>query len=298
MTDQRLTDWVDGISLNLLGLEELEEQGGFRLDFSAGSLGALEARLLEYFGEPEEIDDPARRDLADGAAGYLGEVLLRLAGGEWGWRGSEPVVHADNALGLGEAYPRRTVGRAIGERTERVFATVFSEWEQAVTRVRAADPMWAPSKKHTPGVDPFEMTESDARHIDTWVSGRRAGFGRWRATFGTGSDWDFGPASLDALEGLLARYTPTSRDLYAPEHRELVDGAVWYFGETVRRIRGGVWVYRSEDPAAPDNVYAGDPYVQQAGRDGDIVMPILAIDEFVATGRRGTLRARHSRSSG
>ncbi|WP_459545842.1 hypothetical protein [Nocardia sp. X0981] len=296
-TDERLADWVDGISLNLLGLEELEEPNGFRLDFSPASLNALEKQLLDYFGEPAELGDPARRAIADGAAGYLGEMLLRAAGGEWGWSAEEPVVRAGRELGLRECFPRRVVARAVREQTERVFTDVFAEWEQAAERLRAVDPRWTPGKKPTPGVDPFEMAESDARYIESWVAERRNAFERWRTTFGAGAVWDFGPESLDSLEDVLAQRVPSSHDLYTPEQRDLVEGAVWYFGEAVRRIRGGVWVYRSEDPEI-DNVYAGDPYVQQAGSDGDIVMPILPIDEFVATGRRGTLRARYVRAGG
>jgi hypothetical protein len=295
--NERLTDWVDGISLNLLELEALEEPGGFRLDFSSGSLQELEGRLLESFDDPEEINDPDRRDLADGVAGYLGEMLLRLAGGAWRWRGDEPVVRADKALGLPDLYPRRLVTQAIQDQSEQVFAGAYAEWEQVVARHRAVDPGWTPKKTRTPGVDPFEMTEADAAYITAWVAERKATFERWKTAFGAGTDWDFGPASLDALERLLGGVTPTVQELYAPEHRGFVEGAVWYFGEALRRIKGGAWVFRTQDPQVP-NAYAGDPYVQQSGQGGEAVMPIVVIRAFVRTGQRGALRVRYARCGG
>jgi hypothetical protein len=295
--NERLAEWVDGISINLLGLEALEEPGQFELDFSSGSLPELEGRLVERFGAPEDLDDPDRRHLAEGAAGYVGEMLLRLAGGGWAWRRDEPAVRADKALGLGEVYPLRLVAQAVDERDERVFAGVYAAWEQAVARHRAADPAWRPKKKPTPGVDPFQMTEADAARVAGWVAERKAAFDRWRAAYGTGTDWDFGRGSLDVLERLLADRAPTVEALYAPEHRDFVEGAVWYLGETVRRIKGGTWVYRTQDPDVP-NIYAGDPYVQQAGRDGEAVIPIVVIRGFVRAGQPGTLGAWYDRCGG
>jgi hypothetical protein len=294
---QGLDDWVDGISLNLLSLEELEGEDGFRADFTGASLRGLEQALLSHFGEPGDIDDPEGQDLADGAAGYLGEVLLRLAGGTWGWRGGEPFVRADKALDLPPVFPLRLIAQAIGEQTDHEFTDVYASWEQAVGRHRAAKPRWAPKKKRTPGVDPFEMSPTDAAYIAEWETKCRAAFARWTETYGASAVWDFGPDSLDVLESLLARITPTPQDLSSPAHHDFVDGAVWYFGEAIRRIKGGAWVYRTQDLAAP-NAYAGDPYVQQAGQDGQLVMPIVILDDFVRSHEPGTLRARHARCAG
>jgi hypothetical protein len=285
---QGLDDWVDGISLNLLVLEALEGEEGFRLDFTGPSLERLERALVARFGPPDEL-----ADLVDGAAGYVGEVLLRVAGGGWGWRDDEPSADADEALDLTPVFARRLIVQAIAARTGHEFSDVYVTWEDAVARHRAANPGWAPTKKHTPGVDPFEMSPQDAAHIARWDAERRAAFSRWSETYR--GDWDFGPASLDALEGLLARVTPAADDLRDPANQDFVEGAVWYFGEVIRRIRGGTWAYRTPDPEFP-NIYAGQPYVHQAGQDAELVVPMVVLRKFL---RGGTaLRDRYRRCGG
>jgi hypothetical protein len=170
---------------------------------------------------------------------------------------------------------------------------VCAEWEKAVAWHRAANPQWVPKKRRTPGVDPFEADPADAAHIAAWDAGRRDAFAAWRETYGAGATWDFGPASLDVLENLLARITPTTQDLRDLAHRDFVEGAVWYFGEAIRRIRGGAWGYRTQDAAVP-NAYAGDPYVQQAGEDDELVMPIVVLGDFVRNRVAGTLREEYA----
>jgi hypothetical protein len=205
----------------------------------------------------------------------------------------EPFVRADKALGLSPVFPLRLVTQAVREQTEREFSDVCAEWEKAVARHRAANPQWVPKKKRTPGVDPFEADPADAAHIAAWDAGRRDAFAAWRETYGAGATWDFGPASLDVLENLLARITPTTQDLRDLAHRDFVEGAVWYFGEAIRRIRGGAWGYRTQDAAVP-NAYAGDPYVQQAGEDDELVMPIVVLGDFVRNRVAGTLREEYA----
>jgi hypothetical protein len=55
-------------------------------DFSVGSLGLLADLLTRQVGDPKALDDPRHRDLADGAAWYLGETVRRAGGGHWAWR--------------------------------------------------------------------------------------------------------------------------------------------------------------------------------------------------------------------
>lgn len=294
---QGLGDWVHRIGLNLLALDELEDEDGFEPDFTGASLEGLELALLAHVSEPDDTYDPGHRRLIDGAAGYLGEVLLRQTGGAWGWRGGEPLVRADKALALPPAFPLQLIARAIQERTEHEFADVYAVWQAAVARHQVDNPRWTPTKTRTPGVDPFEMSPADAAHIAAWVAERRGAFSQWARTYGADVAWDFRPASLDALENLLARITPTTGELRDPGHRDFVEGAVWYFGEVVRRIRGGTWGYRTQDPTAP-NAYAGDPYVQQAGEDDDFVMPIVMISDFVRNRVAGTLREEYERCAG
>jgi hypothetical protein len=279
-----LDDWIDGISLNLLVLEALDGEQGFRLDFTGPSLERLERALMAR---------DANSELLDGAAGYVGETLLRLAGGGWGWRDGEPYAEADKVLELEPVFTRQLVVRAIDEPTEHEFSDVYAAWADAVTRHRAANPGWTPTKKHTPGVDPFEMSPEDAAYIAGWDAERRAAFPRWSETHG--GDWDFGPASLDTLENVLRQVTPAAEDLRDPANREFVEGAVWYFGEVIRRIRGGIWAFRTPDAEFP-NIYAGQPYVHQAGMDTELVVPMVVLRKFLRNG--AALRDRYTRCGG
>lgn len=291
---ESLGDWIDNIGLNLLDVESLEGEEDFTLDFTGASLEKLEQALLSHFGEPLDLDDPEREDLANGAAGYLGEVLMRLAGGSWGWRGGEPFARADKAIGLPPAYPLRLLAQAVESQSERVFSDVYAAWAEAVARHRATNPQWAAKKKPTPGVDPFEMDPKDAAYIAAWTAERREAFPRWESTYGTGTTWDFGPESLDGLENILLRIATTPEDLHDPARRGFVEGAVWYLGEVIRRIRGGTWEYRTQDPENP-NIYAGDPYVHPTGRDSELVMPIVLLGCSVEDRVPGTLRADYAR---
>lgn len=289
---ERLAEWVDEISLNLMALEFRD----LELDFTGESLRRVEAELIDEFDSPHGIDDPGERMLVDAAAGYLGETLLRLTGGGWGWRGDEPFIRPDKALGLSPLFPTRLVDRAIDEQNGHVFADAYAQWAETVARHRAAHLSWMPKKKHTSGVDPFQMTKSDAAHVAGWTVDRKAAFPRWASTYGPGTEWNFRPESLDPLEDLLALRTPTTMDLYRPKDPAFVDGAAWYFGEVIRRIRGGRWEYRTQIPGQP-NMYTGHPYIAQAG-SRELTVPIVALDQFVATGQRGSLHARYLRCGG
>lgn len=291
---KRLDDWVDRIGLKLLHVEDLEGESEFKPDFTGASLENLERALLRHFGEPGDIADPQRRGLADGAAGYLGEVLLRLAGGSWDWQDGEPLIRADTAIGLAPVYPLRILARAVGGKSEHEFCTVYAAWEKTAARHRAANPNWIPAKTRTPGVDPVEVSPADVAYITTWANQRQAAFARWSQTYGPHVAWDFGPASLDALENLLQYITPTPQDLRDPKHSEFVQGAVWYLGEALRRTTPGHWTFRTFDPTAP-SVYAGDPYLQHANPDGKPVIPILVLHDFLRDRLPGTLREQHAR---
>ncbi|MFC7548373.1 hypothetical protein [Plantactinospora sp. GCM10030261] len=151
----------------------------------------------------------------------------------------------DKALGLAPLFPARLVEHALTERTARTLTDAYAAWADAAARHRAANPGWTPRKQHTSGVDPFEMDEADAVYIAGWTAERKAVFPAWVATYGPETEWRFGRESLDDVEALLARHVPTSTELYLPRDPAFLDGAVWYFGEVIRRIRGGRWEYRT-----------------------------------------------------
>ncbi|MBF6302856.1 hypothetical protein IU459_35835 [Nocardia amamiensis] len=291
--NERLTEWVDAISLNLMALEFRD----LEVDFTEGSLRALETELLDEFFRTDDVDDSGERAFLNGAAGYLGEALLRLTGGGWGWGDEEPFIRPDKALGLALLFPARLVERAVTERSGRIFTDAYAAWADAAARHRAANPGWTPKKQHTSGVDPFEMDDADAVHIAGWTAERKVVFPAWVATYGPETDWSFGPESLDDLEALLARHVPSAAELYLPPDPAFLDGAVWYFGEVVRRIRGGRWEYRTPVRGVP-NPYAGRPYIVRSGADREPVVPLMVFSGFVTTKQHGALRAEYVQLGG
>jgi hypothetical protein len=283
--DVRLTRWLESAGLSLVHLKVYEEPGGFAMDFSAGSLARVGEIVVDRAEPP--ATEPG---LAQAAAAYLGEVLLRTAGGGWTWADDRPAIEADPVLDLPREYPTDLVDRAIQEGDDSLFVDAYERWERASARYRAEHPGWSPTKRHTPGIDPAQPRSADAEYLATWLAERERVFPEWAARHAAHGPWDFSVDSLDRLEDLLA--TLTVEELQEPAQRELVDGAVWYVGETLRRIRGGEWVYRRQDPAGPPDPYAGDPFVRPAAGRGTVTTPIVTIRRVVA-GARGALRARY-----
>ncbi|MGW2633590.1 hypothetical protein ACWC2K_30265 [Streptomyces chattanoogensis] len=115
------------------------EAGGLDLfDFSNDSLDALEDRIRETFGEPEEITPHRRTPFIQGAVWYIGEVLCRRRG--WVWQfvpdvefGERPPFYGDTphpvlldtpCVGAPDAepgehwYPLNTLRRLLAEDDE------------------------------------------------------------------------------------------------------------------------------------------------------------------------------------
>ncbi|MFJ9410460.1 hypothetical protein [Streptomyces sp. NPDC101393] len=76
-----------------------------------------------------------------------------------------------------------------------------------------------------------------------WLSERAAGFDEWALGTGTPERWDFTPASLDALEGLVKQAVPGEEDIDELRCGAFLQGAVWYLGEVACRSAGVVWRY-------------------------------------------------------
>ncbi|MGW1788254.1 hypothetical protein ACWCO0_02800 [Streptomyces tubercidicus] len=83
-----LEKWIDELPYQLLLLERVHLPEDFPFDYGPGSLEALEARLLE--GDDYVQGSAKQAELVESATAYLGEVLLGVAGGEWGWH-ARPV---------------------------------------------------------------------------------------------------------------------------------------------------------------------------------------------------------------
>lgn len=93
-----LEEWLDSLLERFLGLSHDEAIEGIDLDFSAGSLRGLEAVVVARFDFPDDVRGPDDEDFVLSMAGYLGEALLRLAGGSWSWDDDPDSASFDLAL--------------------------------------------------------------------------------------------------------------------------------------------------------------------------------------------------------
>ena len=71
-------------------LEGIDEPTRSQLDFSAGSLDALEAWVLERYASPDELMKPEVKQVLDGVARYIGETYRKQLGGRWHIRLDDP----------------------------------------------------------------------------------------------------------------------------------------------------------------------------------------------------------------
>jgi len=236
------------------------------LDFTGDSLAGVEGYLLDWFATADGVPgDEEGEWVFEGVAGYLGEVLLRLAGGAWRAPAVRGValIGADEALGLAPLSTADLVLAAVRDRTGAEFGRAYADWDRAVQAYQRSHPGWTPTKTPTPGVDPVELPPADIDHLAGWLAERERDFARWSAAYGTGTTWDFSARSLDELGALVLRRIPTSVALDDPANRAFVEGAEWYAGEVWRRAKGGRWVYRHGDPNV--NMFDGYPFVERTG---------------------------------
>jgi hypothetical protein len=80
-------------------------------------------------------------------------------------------------------------------------------------------------------------------------------------------------------------------DVASPEERELAEQSAWYLGEVIIRVKGGRWAYHPGKPH-PVIPVGGRPYVRQLSQDGDVVVPILTIEDILDPQRQKSLRQR------
>lgn len=240
---------------------------GIPLDFATDSLARLETMVAE---QPH---------LALAAAGYLGEALMRVAGGHWEMTDAGPVVHFDPALELPPLAVLDLVARSV---------EAHDEITRTVAAFRDRNPEWSPVKEHTPAIDWIDDSHHP-RHpwLVAWLADRAEAFPQW--TVDHPGPWDFTPESLDALEKLVQSHGLSSD--------EFVEGAVWYLGEVACRHRGARWKYHVDELgyAVTGNAYANRPYVDQNHPDGHAEVPIAMLKTAVRLGEPGVLRERFAR---
>ncbi|WP_280698517.1 hypothetical protein [Kitasatospora sp. GP82] len=289
-----LQKWIGDLPYQLLLLEKALLPEDFPFDYSPKSLDALEARLLEHY---DSIQDPGKRtEFMESAMAYLGEVLLGIAGGAWGWNTrpvddlpGQPVVWPDRELELSPVAPMLLISYALRVRTGIAFAEEVERLRQAVTARQHAVPGWEPVKEHTPHVDPRAPLPEDPA-LTAWLAERRETLSAWAENaFGGAWRWNFHPDTLDWLEAVVRQRFATVDEFDASRDEPFVQGACWYTGEVIRRNKGAVWQYIPFDPDAGsgtpgsrESVWTDVPFVDQPDkRVGGAAIPLGCLRELL-----------------
>ncbi|GAB2962662.1 hypothetical protein GCM10027280_59390 [Micromonospora polyrhachis] len=298
-----LEDWLDSLLERFLSLRDGELAQDIELDFSGESLDRLEAAMLERFDFADDVHDPDEQDFVLGVAGYLGEVLLRLAGGSWAWPDGPdsgghdyldsgghdvPFVVADPVLELDSVSPIDLIMTAVRVGDGQQFGALYLRWESAVRRARTERPSWHPAKQPT---DLDLLEPADTADLPTWLVRREADFADWTAAYAPGATLDFSRESLDALEEAVRRAVPTREDLVSTANREFLDGASWYLGEVIRRELGGQWMLEGSSDINP-----GGRCLRRVGPYEGKIVPALTLGN--AIDQPGHLIAHYDTFSG
>lgn len=258
---------------------------------------AVERVVLDSFVDPGQVAWPTRRTFVEGLAAYIGETLMRKAGGAWTWT-SEPAVFgfpdgtprgsADPALRLDPVSPVHRLREAVAVRDGERFTQGVRPWGARGRRAVAYRPGVASGQGVDRGRRPGGPGVGATGRVVV-TTGRR--LSDWVAAYAPDRAWDFTPASLRVLEELVRRVTPTVEELNDPAKLAFREGAAWYLGETVRRDLGGRWnlnLRRSDD--------RNFPYVERLGPRNARLTPEVALEAELK--RPGYLRYRYERASG
>jgi hypothetical protein len=288
--------WREAVSPTLVRLRTFEFPG-LSLDLSVESLDALEAALLEEFpaGAQPPFDDLS---VVGSATAYLGEALMRVAGGGWRWDDGArvPLVVVDPALDAASVSPYALLRDALSLRTGTVLRDRAEALRAATAERQATHPGWAPTKEHTPAVDELAWPAVvPGSPLDAWIAEGARLFARDAAH---DPRWDFSLASLDQLEAEVIRRVREVDELADAEQADFVHWAHWYGGEVVRRIAGGTWAQFVDDPAHPSgttDLWAGRPFLADVGPRKEAESPYVLFRVALRTGRRGVVRERLER---
>lgn len=263
--------WLDWVNVLIGAMADAHLRGVVELDYSQASLQPLEEFVRQRYRGRYPLGDDS---FTAGVAAYLGETLMRVAGGAWGWTtgpvpddgsaegGSRrdlarhewhvsgedepdavglPIVRPDPATGLPALSPVHLLLDAVESDAGGVWSATYQRWREAVQAYADAHPGWAPSKQHTLA-DGVISSPPGSAVLDDWLARQREGFPEWAARYA--GDWDYSPDSVDRLSAMVAELTPTIADFYDTANADFVDGATYYLGETLRRGTPCRWVYR------------------------------------------------------
>lgn len=233
-----LDAWVGSVAARIDALAVAAPH--ITLDYSAESLRMLESFCRAVMSRPVG-------DLVEGIAAYVGEALLRVAGGHWILNDTPSSVSFGRPLveGANLASPVDLVLLACQWSGPGALTLAYQAAQRFARQQRAVNPAWRAVKAPTPGLDPAPAPTP----VESWCAARQDGFPAWADRYGTGRNWDFSRASLSDLAGVVLSVLPTADGFNDPQHAEFVDGAAWYYGEVLRRGKPSEWYHHADlDP--------------------------------------------------
>ncbi|MEU4339925.1 hypothetical protein AB0H00_01460 [Nocardia sp. NPDC023852] len=217
---QQRNAWVNSIAGLLENLRTTYLPRDIVLDFSSESLRRVAEVAVDHPGEQPEF--------LEGVAAYLGEMLRRAGRGCWTWT-DKPMLDFG---AIDTVSPMELVRFAREMRDAHILTRVYE------TRHRTISTDW-PTNHSIPDIRPRPTTP---RLCDRWLAEREREFPDWVAHFGSGYSWGFSRDSLDALAEVVLRVVSGRQDPFdAIEYAMLLDGATWYLGETMRRVKPSIW---------------------------------------------------------
>jgi hypothetical protein len=251
-------DAADNVADEMLrlarGFAAVATASGLALDFTPASLPAVDqllARTREFLST-EAPDERRQQDInaCIRMGAYVGEVLRRAEGGVW-VRGSDglPVVDLGSHLAPAAAT---VVGLFLHGRVDMPGGPVETlvAW-YAVASTLSRESVEAPTRGGHRTLEDLAREMSDDPNLSAWLTTQvqlavKTAQVKWATAL------DFTPASLDALEQVLAQLhdmlktaTPDER----PSDKQIEGAAsMWgaYVGEVFRRHCGGKWSVGSE----------------------------------------------------
>ncbi|MFB7504547.1 hypothetical protein [Streptomyces broussonetiae] len=140
--------------------------------------------------------------------------------------------------------------------------------------------------------DRQSMTEPARQWLDRWLADMDDRLDSWKVRYlPEGFRYDFSMESLDLLEEVILRRYQDESDFEADSGSEFLEGAVRYYGETLRKRLSCRWGYQDMGPDV-SNPFNRVPQIRSNTRDEymDVIVPLHVFDYLVAERQPGVLQ--------
>lgn len=275
MKDEQFEGWLEAMDPRLARFEDFLMPTSWTKGFTRESLVELEDYMLKRWPDRESFQNEGDSDWIDGAVRYVGEAILRIAGGGWhldntpdvAFRG-QPVVRPDTLHGF-PISPYNQLGLLLKRRTGQELGKLYDGQLREVQRRRDVEaPDWAPKRLPIPGYTAPEDDPGDTPERDAWAAQVDDRIAALRAHAGAdGTHLDLSPESLTVLEQLAqADLTAAGIDARSAQGAEVVAQYASYLGAVLLQQAPGRWILRPGEPGT--DPFVGRPFVKRLDENG------------------------------